>query len=44
MLGVSRSKIYEMARCGQLPIIKAGRRILVSKLALERHVNETKIG
>lgn len=29
MLGVSRGTAYEMARTGQLPTIRAGRRLLV---------------
>jgi excisionase family DNA binding protein len=40
ILGISRNKIYEMARTGELPIIRIGRRIVVSKRALEKYLGE----
>jgi excisionase family DNA binding protein len=36
LLGVSRQSAYQAARCGELPTIQIGRRLLVSKIALER--------
>jgi excisionase family DNA binding protein len=35
MLGVSRVLAYQMANNGQLPVIRCGRRLLVSRRALE---------
>jgi len=40
LLGISRGLAYEMARCGKLPVIRFGRRLLVSKGALERMLSE----
>ena len=40
ILGVGRSKIYEMARTGQLQVVRAGRRILVPHAALSRFLGE----
>ena len=43
MLGVSRNTGYEMARLGQLPIIRCGRRrLLVPRAALLKMLEETK--
>ena len=36
MLGFSRNFGYELARRGELPILKFGKRILVPRLALEK--------
>lgn len=36
ILGISRGLAYEMARKGELPIIRAGRRILVLREPFER--------
>ena len=36
LLGISRGLAYEMARTGQLPTIRFGRRLLVPRRALER--------
>ena len=35
MLGISRCSAYAAAKKGELPVIKVGSRLLVSKLALE---------
>jgi excisionase family DNA binding protein len=35
VLGISRSLAYEMARTGQLPTLRLGRRLLVPKKAIE---------
>ena len=43
MLGVSRNTGYEMARLGQLPTIRCGRRrLVVPKAALLKILEETK--
>ena len=39
MLGISRGLAYEMARCGKLPTIRFGHRILIPKAALEKMLN-----
>ncbi len=36
LLGIGRSAAYEAARRGQIPIIKIGKRLLVSRVALDR--------
>jgi excisionase family DNA binding protein len=36
ILGVSRGLAYEMARTGKLPVIRAGRRLLVLREPFER--------
>lgn len=36
ILGVGRTAAYEAARTGEIPTIKIGKRLLVSKVALER--------
>ena len=38
ILGVSRNSAYEAAARGELPIIKIGKRLLVSRAAFERMV------
>ena len=40
LLGIGRSAAYEAARCGQIPVIRIGRRWLVSKIALDRMLSE----
>ncbi len=40
LLGIGRSAAYEAARTGELPVIRIGRRWLVSKQALERMLSE----
>jgi len=37
-LGLSRSRLYELIRCGALPTVKQGRRRLVPVVALEAYV------
>lgn len=45
ILGVSRNTGYEMARLGQLPTIRCGRRrLVVSKVALIKMLEEAKEG
>ena len=36
LLGLSRNTAYELAKVGQLPTIRLGKRLLVPKQALER--------
>lgn len=40
LLGISRGLAYELARSGKLPVIRFGRRILISKWALEKMLNQ----
>ncbi len=40
LLGISRGLAYEMARCGKLPVVRFGRRLLVSRGALERMLDQ----
>jgi excisionase family DNA binding protein len=41
LLGISRNTAYEMARLGQLPVLKCGqRRLVVPKAALKRMLEE----
>ena len=42
LLGISRGLAYELARCGQLPVVRLGRRLLVPKAALEHMLTQTK--
>ncbi len=42
ILGISRGLAYEMARCGKLPTIRFGHRILIPKVALEKMLNCSK--
>ena len=39
-LGISRNSAYEAARRGELPILRIGRRILVSRRGLDRMLND----
>ena len=40
LLGIGRSAAYEAARTGEIPVIRIGRRLLVSKTALDRMLSE----
>ena len=40
LLGIGRSAAYEAARSGEIPVIRIGRRWLVSKIALDRMLAE----
>lgn len=40
LLGISRGLAYEMARSGKLPVIRFGRRLLISRRALERMLDQ----
>ena len=41
MLGISRAHAYDCVRSGELPAIMLGRRIVVSKVALDRLLGES---
>ncbi|MBN2462363.1 MAG: helix-turn-helix domain-containing protein [Dehalococcoidia bacterium] len=41
LLGISRGLAYELARCGKLPVVRFGRRILVPKRALEKMLDRS---
>ena len=36
LLGISRGLAYELARSGQLPVLRLGKRLLVARRALEK--------
>jgi len=40
LLGISRGLAYQLARCGKLPVVRFGRRLLVPKKALERMLDQ----
>jgi excisionase family DNA binding protein len=40
MLGISRGLAYELARSGQIPVLRLGKRLLVPKIALERLLSQ----
>ncbi len=42
LLGISKNLAYELARRGELPVIRLGHRILVSRQALEKMISEAK--
>ena len=44
LLGISRNQAYEMARQGQIPTIKLGRRLLCPKAAVDRWLSEAGSG
>lgn len=42
ILGISKGKAYTEARLGNLPVIKFGRRLVVSRYGLEQMLREAK--
>lgn len=40
ILGISRGLAYQLARSGELPTLRFGRRLLISKATLERMLNQ----
>ena len=40
LLGIGRSKAYELVRSGTVPSLRLGRRIVIPKLALSRFLAE----
>lgn len=43
MLGINRNLGYELARQGQIPTIRLGRRLLCPKTAIDRWLNESAV-
>lgn len=43
-LGIGRTLAFQMARTGQLPVIRLGRRVLVPRAALERLLADPQAG
>ncbi len=41
LLGISRATAYMLANQGKLPVIRLGKRFVVSKVGIERMLNET---
>lgn len=35
LMGIGRTKAYEMVKCGQLPLVRIGTRVLIPREALE---------
>ena len=44
LLRIGRGTVYEYIRCGSIPSIRIGRRILVPRAALERMLSEAGMG
>jgi len=44
LLGISKNLAYELARQGQIPTIRAGRRLLCPKAAIDRWLREAGSG
>jgi excisionase family DNA binding protein len=42
LLGISRGLAYELARCGKLPVVRLGRRMLIPRAALEKMLSQQK--
>jgi excisionase family DNA binding protein len=40
MLGISRNFAYELVKQKQLPVIKFGKRLLISRIALEKRLEK----
>ena len=40
LLGISRGLAYELARCGKLPSVRFGHRLVVPRVALEKMLNQ----
>ena len=43
VLGIGRGLAYELARSGELPVIRLGRRLLVPRAQLEAMLRETSV-
>jgi len=44
ILGLGRSKVYELLAAGQLPSVRIGRVIRISKISLESWIKSNEIG
>lgn len=42
LLGIGKAAVYQAAHSGELPVIKMGSRLLVSRAALEKMLREGK--
>ena len=42
LLGISRNFAYELARRGEIPVIRFGKRLLVPRIGLEKKLEEAK--
>lgn len=40
LLGISRGLAYELAHCGQLPVVRLGRRLVVPKAAIMKMLED----
>jgi len=40
LLGLNRNSVYEAAKRGELPTIRVGRRVLISRAGLQRLLDE----
>lgn len=40
VLGISRGLAYQLARCGKLPVLRFGRRMVIPKEALRKMLNQ----
>ena len=40
MFGINKNLAYELARTGQLPVLKLGRRVVCPKVAIDRLLSE----
>ncbi|MBT9142587.1 MAG: hypothetical protein DDT32_00426 [Syntrophomonadaceae bacterium] len=43
ILGISRGLAYSLVRCGKLPAIRLGRRILIPKRAIEQLLEKSNL-
>jgi excisionase family DNA binding protein len=44
LLGLNRNSVYEAAKRGELPSIRVGRRVLISRAGLQRLLDEGNAG
>ncbi len=44
ILGIGRSRVYEMLACGELPSLRIGRSIRIPASALQKWVNDRQTG
>jgi len=42
LLGISRNAAYQGVRCGEIPSVKVGKRILVPKIAFDKMLDQAK--
>lgn len=44
IIGVGRNRLYESIRQGELPVLRLGRRILISRVVLDRILEAGELG